>query len=121
MTFNKTTVVILEGLLVLLILAGVATAGWYLLNLNVDAKGAELKAQMTRLQSSAGIYYSRLQYYDGVCEDIGVPAGFRCRAKESAYAIETTVKEGLYYCIDSTGFHAETRLSKGEGTACRHY
>lgn len=121
MTLNKSTVVILEVLITLLILVMVAAVGWFLLNLNLDAKGTELKAQMTRLQVSAGTYHARLQYYDGVCQDIGVPAGFRCQAKESAYAVETTLSTGLYYCIDSTGYHGETRLTKGEGTACRHY
>lgn len=110
-----------QVLLTIAILAVLAIGGWYLLSLNVDTHDTELKVIMTRLETSAGIYYARLQYFDGVCQDIGVPPGFRCHADSKSYAVEATLATGVFYCIDSRGFHGETRISKGQATSCRDY
>ncbi|OGG85975.1 hypothetical protein A2392_03180 [Candidatus Kaiserbacteria bacterium RIFOXYB1_FULL_46_14] len=104
-----------------LITVGVLLGGWWLLNLDVNTEQTQYKLQMSRLQVSAQIYYSRLQYYEGVCNDIGLPAGWRCNSNEAGYAVEFDLGTGRFYCMDSAGFLGETRVSKGVTVACRDY
>lgn len=121
MQVHKSVALVFELVLGIAILAAVAYGGWFLLSLNTDTDAVEAKAQMKLLQASTAAYYSRLRFYDGVCADVGLPRGFRCHADEESFAIETNLGVGLFYCLDSTGFLGETRVSKGESTACRDY
>lgn len=121
MQVNRVTLRIIEVILGAFVASGVLLVGWWLLSLNTDTTAAEQKAQMTRLKASAEVYYSRLRYYEGVCADVGVPAGYSCHDSEVAYAIEVLAGPGSYLCMDSQGFFGHTHLSKGQNTSCRRY
>lgn len=121
MQVNRVTLRVIEAVLGVVVAASVLFAGWWLLSLNTDTTEAQIQAQMTRLKASAEVYHSRLQYYEGVCADIGVPGDYSCHDSEAAYAIETPVGRGSYLCMDSQGFFGHTHLSKGENTFCRRY
>jgi len=121
MQVHKSVALILQILIIIVISAVVLGAGWMLLNLDIDTSEAEQKAQLSRLQASAQLYHSRLQYFEGVCSDIGVPSNWRCNSNTTAYAIEFDLGMGRFYCLDSGGFLGETRVSKGVSVACRNY
>jgi len=121
MRVHKSIAFILQFLIVFVISAGVLWGGWWALSVDVNKEETEQKLQMSRLQKSAQIYHSRLGYYTEVCKDIGVPEDWRCHSDETAYAIEFDLDFGHFYCMDSAGFLGETRVSKGEGVACRDY
>jgi hypothetical protein len=121
MQVNRATLRIIEVVLGTLVAGGVLLVGWWLLSLNTDTTEAQIRAQMTRLKASAEVYYSRLQYYQGVCADIGVPAGYSCHDSDTAFAVEVPAGPGSYLCMDSQGFFGHTHLSKGQNTACRRY
>ena len=119
MQVNRATFFVLNLLVLVAVIAIVAIAGWYFLSHNVDTSGVEQRAQFERLSASAQLYYNRLGFYDGVCADVGLGANLRCSDSNSAYAIETTLSAGRFYCLDSTGFMGTTLISKGSGTVCR--
>ena len=106
-------------LVILLVAAFVAGVGWWLLQSGVDTAEVEQRVKFERVKASANHYHQRLGMYEGVCSDIGVGSNMRCLDSENAYAIETTIKTGLFYCLDSTGFMGQTRIPKGESTSCR--
>ena len=106
------------GGITLLLMVIVAVVMYSLLNYGPSVNEKTHQAQMTRLQSSARIYHSRLTFYDGVCSDIGVETPYRCIASEEAYAIEVRLPDRSYYCADSTGFLGKTTKSFDRGTAC---
>lgn len=106
--------VILVGLLV----AGVIA--YFILSSDIatESEDAKRKALITRVQSSAFAYYSRLQFYDGVCSDIGITEEMNCSTAEDQFAIEIPLTTGEYYCADSTGFREVTGWSKGDAVEC---
>ena len=86
----------------------------------IEKNEAAVKSKMERLRASGQVYYSRLQFYDGVCDDIDPPRGFRCTERTNAYVVETKLENGEYYCIDSTGFSGRVPWSVGESKlACK--
>lgn len=112
---------VLQVIIGALIVVGVLAAGWWLLSLDTDTTETQTKASLTRLGVSGHVYYNRLNSYDGVCADIGVPANYHCHESSEAYAIEAPLPDGKYLCLDSTGFLGHTLISKGNSTACRRY
>lgn len=118
---GRRTLRVLQVTLAIIIMVGVILAGWWLLSLDTDTTETQINMTLTRLEASAKVYFNRLNYYDGVCTDIGVPDTFRCHESSNAYAIEAPLKDGKYLCLDSAGFFGHTLISKGEGTACRRY
>ena len=116
----KTSTFIAVNLVLLLILAGAAAVvGWLVLGSDVNLTDAEKTAKLNRLAASASIYYGRLNYYEGVCDDIGVPEGFTCNESGDAYALAVQLETGRYLCIDGQGFNAEIPYSLGNSTACQ--
>ena len=110
---------LINVIVVLLLLAGIAGTTWFMLNFNLDTEGVQKQAEYERLKASANLYYSRLGFYDGVCSDIGIGASMRCSDSGNTFALEETVSRGSFFCMDSSGFMGNTRISKGEGTECR--
>ena len=107
MQIGQTTFYILQALIFLVVVGIAALAIFYFFgsgNVNNDGADAANKAKIERLRASAGIYFDRLQFYDGVCSDIGVPGGFECNNNEQAYAVSVRLNSGGFYCADSTGF-----------------
>lgn len=121
MRVNRFTLRVIETVLIVIIATGALFIGRWLLSLNTDTTATEQKAHMTRIKASAEIYYSRLGYYEAVCSDIGVPAGYNCHDSDTAFAIEVAAGQGRYLCMDSQGFFGHTHLSIGQGTVCRRY
>lgn len=112
--------VLINALMILLVVAGVLVVSWFLLTTNIDQTEVKYRAEFSRLNASAVVYQGRLGSFEGLCGDIGVPEKFRCAESATAYAIETDLGTGSFYCMDSTGFTGKTRIPKGDGTACRH-
>lgn len=110
----------LQFIVIALILGLVGVLGYFLLESDADKAAADAvrHAEILQLQTRADIYFARLQYYDGVCSAIGADAAHRCHESETAFAVETRLSDGSYYCADSTGFRGTTMDSKGEATAC---
>ncbi|MEX0912948.1 MAG: hypothetical protein WDZ56_00295 [Candidatus Paceibacterota bacterium] len=106
------------GLLVFVAIFIILFTGWIILNTDVNTEDAKKHAEMVRLQASAKNYYSRLQFYDGICSDIGIPVGWRCHSFEAAYAIEIGLKEGGFLCLDSSGYLGQSLQSKHTNTHC---
>ncbi len=119
MKLSVGTFILVNAILVIAVVAVVVLISWFLLNSNLSTEEAESKAVLLRLKASAELYHSRVGFYTGLCGDIGVPGKFSCTESDDAYAIETTLSSGSYYCLDSSGFIGKTRLSKGLGTKCR--
>lgn len=111
--------VLVNVAMILLVVAGVLAVGWFLLSTNLDQTEVKHRAEFSRLNASAVVYQDRLGSYEGLCADIGVPDKFRCTESAAAYAIETDLGAGSFYCIDSAGFAGKTRIPKGTGTVCR--
>lgn len=84
----------------------VAGAIYFALTYVDTSKGtdAAVQANVERLKASAQVYYSRLHFYDGVCDDIGVPNKFSCTESTTAYALSARLSTGAHYCVDSSGF-----------------
>lgn len=121
MEMNQTTFNIMQSLLFLVVLAGVVFAIFFYFgqgNVTKDAVDVERKAELTRLQTSAGAYYSRLRFFDGVCQDIGVPTPFTCNETSDAYAIDIQLTNGTFYCADSTGFRGAAHGPINDKTVC---
>lgn len=85
------------------------------LSLSDETKYAELQ----RLHASAGVYHTRLGFFDGVCEDIGATKPFVCNETEGAFAIAVSMKNGDMHCADSTGFIGEVKERLGTKVACK--
>ncbi len=118
MRVHRNLVTVIQVLLVAVILVGVGFLAWFLLNTEVDTADQQAKAHLLRLQASAKAYHGRLGFYDGLCRDVGLPAGFACAADANSYAIETRMTSGRYLCLDSRGHLGEREDSKGSATAC---
>jgi hypothetical protein len=119
MRMHRSTFIAIN-IVVAAVLVGVVAVGiWLVMGVNVDTSPAASEVKLVRLQASAQVYHSRLRYYSGVCDDIGVPRNFRCREAERSYAIEAPVPGGGYLCIDSTGFSGKTKDSIGSETKCK--
>lgn len=121
MEVHKSVYFLTKFLIIILIAALAGTAGWFLLQLNLDTSGPEREFQMTRLNMSAKQHFDRFKDYEAVCGDIGIPTGWICDSNATSYAVEVGIGGGRFYCGDSKGFVGETRISKGEGTVCRDY
>lgn len=80
---------------------------------------AAVQANAERLKASAQVYYSRLQFYEGVCKDIGLPRNFSCAESESAYALSGRLTSGKYYCVDSSGFDGVVPWPVRDQPTCR--
>lgn len=104
-------------------LASLLVAGFiYTILTFVDtSKGtdANVKANAERLKASAQVYYSRLQFYDGVCKDIGVPRNFSCAESAKAYALSGRLSDGKHYCVDSSGFDGVVPWPVRDMPSCR--
>lgn len=109
----------LQLLVVVLIVCVVGAALYAVLSLDAEdtATDASRMAEVTRLQTTAGIYFGRLQYYDGVCEAIGIQAGYSCHESGTGFAVETRLSDGSYYCADAAGFRGVRQDASG-GAAC---
>lgn len=77
------------------------------------------QAVLKRLETSASSYHRRLDSYEAMCGDIGVPEGFYCTETGSDFSIETTLTDGSYYCTDSTGYFGPNSGSVQGRSACR--
>jgi hypothetical protein len=119
MEMKRSAFVLINLAIICLLLVGVLAVGWVFLNTNLDTSQAENVVKFSRMEAAAKVYYGRLNYYSGVCDDIGVPASFSCTDSETAYAVESKLDSGWFYCIDSSGFNGEMPYSKGSGTACK--
>lgn len=80
---------------------------------------ASVQANAERLKASAQVYYSRLQFYDGVCGDIDPPRNFSCAESTSAYAISGRLSNGKHYCVDSSGFDGVVPWPVRDTPSCR--
>ena len=106
-------------LLILIAVAAVAVIAIWALLLSVpkDEPVAEI-AEMTRLQTSAQLYFNRVRFYTGVCRDMGAKPPYNCNDSETAYAVEVPLPAGGYYCIDSTGYSDKRVISKLNSPSC---
>lgn len=77
------------------------------------------QTQIFTLQKSAELYRNKMTDYIGVCESIGIDVDvFSCNDSNDAYAIETELSSGDYYCVDSTPFSGVVFSSIGTATVC---
>lgn len=117
MTIKPITFYTFTILILAIVLAGI----FYLIK-NYDPKTSindtERKLQIELLSKRAETYYSRLQYYTGVCKDIGVSTNFKCHDSETSYAIEAQLSNNSFYCVDSEDFLGVTKYSKRTATRC---
>jgi len=119
MEMKQSTFLLMNVILVLILVLGVAVVGWIVVGTDVNLNDADKRANLQRLVSSADLYYSRLNFYGGVCSDIGVLEGYGCSESEVAYAVETRLDSGWYYCGDSTGFIGDLPYSLNGSTVCK--
>lgn len=82
---------------------------------------ANVQANAERLRASAQVYYSRLQFYEGVCEDIGTPRNFTCVETDTAYALSARLTSGKHYCVDSSGFSGIVPWPVRDVPSCRNH
>jgi len=121
MQVSQTTFNVVQGVIFLVVIVVAAFAIYYFFgsgNVNNDGADAADKAKVERLRASARIYFDRLQFYDGVCSDIGVPNGFECNNNEQAYAVSVSLNSGGFYCADSTGFVGRTATALRGDIVC---
>lgn len=91
----------------------------FLSNVEEGVSDSTIKADIVRMQANAEIYYARVQFYDGVCQAIGADRSRNCNESGTAFAIESRLSNGSYYCADSTGkFPVVQSESKGDSTSC---
>ncbi len=92
---------------------------------------ASAKTSMNNLRSQAEIFYNNTNFvYTGVCADTKVAglltaAGAQtgntadCDSAATEYAAEIQLRNGNYFCVDSTGVSGERSASKGaDATVC---
>lgn len=118
MRVHKYSLLLIQILLAIFIVSLVGVFIWWLLGRESDVDSVALRVHMLRMQASTETYYARLQFYDGVCSDIGVNKDFKCNESTNAFAIETRLSSGRFLCLDSTGFLGEISRSKGEAVSC---
>ena len=99
-------------------ISGLLGATWVYANFNSIMEDQLLQTEMFRLQTTAKIYHRRMDTYQGVCRDIGVPLFYSCNDKEDAYAISVEKEGGLFYCTDSTGHFGEQILPVRKNRVC---
>ncbi len=119
MEMKQGTFLLINVVLVLVLIVGAGAIGWIVLGSNLDVSDAENKTKFARLMGSADLYFTRLNFYDGVCGDIGLPEGFGCNDNENSFALTVQLDSGWYYCGDSTGFTGDVPYSLGESTVCQ--
>jgi prepilin-type N-terminal cleavage/methylation domain-containing protein len=86
---------------------------------------ASAKTSMNNLRSQAEIFYNRSNFvYTGVCADTDVDELLTaaetqtsntadCDAVATEYAAEIELRDGTFFCVDSTGFSGVQAGSKG--------
>lgn len=121
MQVNSIIFRIIQLFILLLIVALIGTVVVFLLRSNPSAtvKDTGYEAVTLRLQTSAFSYHRKLEYYSGVCSDIGVPDSHVCRESESGFLIYTRLTSGSLYCADSTGFIGMVRSITGSALQCQ--
>lgn len=121
MRISKTTFQFLQVTLVISVTGIFVFIAYQLITTEADnrARDAAKKASVSRVQASAFSYYSRLQYYDGVCADVGTTDEMSCTDSPDAFAVEVPLSNGTYYCADSTRFSGVITESKQRAVVCR--
>ena len=112
---------IVQMVIVLGVITILGTIGYFLLTTDADVRVSDTvrEAEMRRMQATARAYFARLEYFDGVCgvvRDSHDPSV--CNESVSGYAISTALKNGSYYCVDSTDFAGMTEMPLGTKTRC---
>jgi len=118
MIIHKNVLFLIEAIAVIVIVAAVGLLVWWLFGKDLAINDTQLRANLIRMQASAETYYSRLQFYDGMCSDIGIPPNFTCNETTDSFAIETRLSTGRYLCVDNSGFLGEIPRSKGGAVSC---
>lgn len=108
---------ILGGIGVLSII-GLLGATWVYANFNSIMHDQVMQAELVRLQGAAKVYHRRLDTYQGVCRDIGVPLHYSCNENNDAFAVSVAKENGSFYCIDSTGHFGEQVLPIRDAHQC---
>ena len=115
---DKLKVILVQVIIFALVGTVVLSAVWWFLNLPAEDEKLDEQAVAFRLQASAKVYYSRLNFYTGVCKDIGAQPPFSCNESDQAYAIEVFLNNAKYFCVDSTGFSGEISRTISKQTRC---
>ncbi|MDC1205564.1 hypothetical protein N8083_01820 [Candidatus Pacebacteria bacterium] len=77
------------------------------------------QTQLKGLQLTASRYKAQLTDYDGVCESIGIDSTIHtCKESTDWFLIEVLLTNGLYYCVDGTGFADIVLDSREVASSC---
>lgn len=107
-------------IVVLCVIVIAATAVYWLLTTDADdtATDATRTAELIRMQATAKTYFARLNYYDGVCEVVGLSPEHRCIDGPEGYAVQIPLAVGGFYCADATDFHGRVDQPIGREPVC---
>lgn len=77
------------------------------------------ESQLRTMQLAAEAYRAKLLDYVGVCNSIGVDhETYNCVERTEVYAIEASLSDSTFFCVDSTGFAGITLISQGNSGKC---
>ena len=99
-------------------MSGLLGVTWVYANFANIMEDQQIQGEMIRLQGSAKLYHRRLETFQGVCRDIGVPSQYDCNEDGQAFAISVENVQGLFYCIDNSGHFGEQILPIRNSVAC---
>lgn len=118
MVVHRNILFLIEAIIIAIVVSAFGMFIWWLFEKESNIGDAQLRGHLLRMQASSETYYARLQFYDGVCSDIGLPTDFNCDETTEAFAIETRLPTGRYLCMDNTGFLGEIGQSKRDAVSC---
>ncbi|MCB9819675.1 hypothetical protein H6789_03160 [Candidatus Nomurabacteria bacterium] len=118
MRVHKSSLFLMEVIIIAIVVFSFGLFIWWLFEKESNVSDVQIRGQMLRIQVSSETYYARLQFYDGICSDIGVPTNFNCDETTESFAVETKLPNGRYLCIDNTGFLGEIGQSKRDAVSC---
>ncbi len=121
MKINRTVFYSIQAVFFLvapLTIAGIIYGALYFLG-SPESNDTSIRANSERMRASAQVYYSRVRFYSGVCQDIGaLEPPFRCNDSDTAYAVSALLDDGKNHCFDSTGFSGDITWSLETRTVC---
>ncbi len=68
------------------------------------ARDASLQSAFAQYQTAGQLFKGRIGDYGGVCGELVLAAGTRCRDSAEAFRVSFEAAPQMYYCTDDTGF-----------------
>jgi uncharacterized protein HemX len=96
---------LLQAFLTIVIVVVIGVGVWYVIThrvVNIQNEVGETFAK--QYQGVAELYKRRMGDYEGMCTELAAKDKVVCQSNETAYRVSQSLRNGKFFCADSTGF-----------------